>query len=581
MAEFVTVYLSSSFQDLKVHRDAVTKALNQLADVKVIAMEDYVARDDRPLAACLGDVTRSDIYVGLFAWRYGFVPAAAENPLGLSITELELKAAQDKGIPVLAFVLKADAAWPLQFVDTVSGENERGQRIEALRRKLLQSRLASEFGEPVALAGMVSNAVSNELRRLRPQPAAAAVNAAAHLQREVTHALYLAHHALDGEHAEALALELGAGLERGVRLSREALFASDAQAVATREDSLIACHAAATLITPQSLAALRADDARSVEAMHVLHARTGRAAMLLAGVAAADVPAHWPIEQRFDVATAAGRDDARLWLAARQPPPGCRSVGVPVCVVAMTGTDLASLESREELLAQLTGAEREQFTALTQALGTSGVSWRERYRDSRHRWRPFEPQGASVRAIAEEIGESVGRRGAIQQRRRHVRLQWYPFDPLVADNPRLRPVYRAVARAGCVVLVDELSLFHPGLREAFLNSPFFNNDQVAIVTISPVDPGRDSVEAMLESAARRRLAGAFDRYAVEYDPQCELAVGDERRLRRWLNVSLPATLARLQEPQPDRGSLSALAAELGESAFAPKREYGWGGGGRV
>lgn len=90
MAEFCTVYLSSSYTDLKTHREAVSKALNQLAGVKVIAMEDYVARDERPLPACLKDVAACDLYVGLFAWRYGYVPPPHENPEQRSITELEL-----------------------------------------------------------------------------------------------------------------------------------------------------------------------------------------------------------------------------------------------------------------------------------------------------------------------------------------------------------------------------------------------------------------------------------------------------------------------------------------------------------
>ena len=47
MAEFCTIYLSSSFEDLKLHRKAVYDALHQLTGVRVIAMEDYVARDDR------------------------------------------------------------------------------------------------------------------------------------------------------------------------------------------------------------------------------------------------------------------------------------------------------------------------------------------------------------------------------------------------------------------------------------------------------------------------------------------------------------------------------------------------------
>jgi hypothetical protein len=229
MAEFRTVYLSSSYTDLRAHREAVYKALNELTGVKVIAMEDYVARDDRPLAACLRDVRACDIYIGLFAWRYGFVPPAAENPEQRSITELELAAAKDK--PRLLFVLRADAPWPPPMMDSVTGENGRGAHIDTLRRRLLDERLATEFADPVALARSVSNAVSNHLRAPAERPAPQ------RLQREVTHALYLAHHPGDAELAATLARELALGFERPARLSAEALFARDEAAVAARAPS--------------------------------------------------------------------------------------------------------------------------------------------------------------------------------------------------------------------------------------------------------------------------------------------------------------------------------------------------------
>ena len=40
----------------------------------VIAMEEYVATDRRPVEKCLTDVARADVYVGLFAFRYGYIP---------------------------------------------------------------------------------------------------------------------------------------------------------------------------------------------------------------------------------------------------------------------------------------------------------------------------------------------------------------------------------------------------------------------------------------------------------------------------------------------------------------------------
>ncbi|MFT3802061.1 MAG: DUF4062 domain-containing protein [Burkholderiaceae bacterium] len=589
MAEFCTVYLSSSFKDLETHRRAIYDALNQIQGIKVIAMEDYVARDERPLQACLNDVNACDIYVGLFAWRYGYVPPASENPDGLSITALEFEQAGKANKPRLVFVLKDGAAWPTNMLDSHVRENENGKLIHKFREQLLAERLASEItADPATVARVVSNAVSSHLLRTLSPAGARSGAQARRLQREVTHALYLAHTAADADLAGALAQRLAVGFERSALLSSDALFARDERAVQSREESVVTCHAAAALVTAASLPGMLADADTVGESLHLLRARGGSLALFLAGVRAEQLPAAWIADRRIELGdTSAWRPaeealrDARDWLAARQPPPGYRSVGVPVCVVAMTAAELAALRTDPTLLARLSAAEAGQFHDLMQALAAAGPDWSARYGATRHRWRPFDPVGATVRRIAEQMAEDAAVRGQGRQRQRHMRLQWYPFDCLLTDNRRLRPAYREVARAGCVVLLDELSLFHPVLREAFQNSPYFNNDQVAIVTVSPFDPVRGALDALLEDAARKRLAGAFDRYAVEYDPQCELAVSDERRLKRWLHSSLPATLLRLQEPRPDRGALGALAAELGEFEPAPKRDYGWGGGMRT
>jgi Domain of unknown function (DUF4062) len=58
-----TVYLSSTYSDLKVYREAVYHTLRQMR-YDVIAMEDYVAADERPLATCLADVAACDLYIG-------------------------------------------------------------------------------------------------------------------------------------------------------------------------------------------------------------------------------------------------------------------------------------------------------------------------------------------------------------------------------------------------------------------------------------------------------------------------------------------------------------------------------------
>ena len=95
------VYVSSTFEDPKEHRECVYRQLRRVGH-DVIAMEDYVAQDRRPFTKCRDDISDCDVYVGLFAWRYGYVPDD-HNPRQLSITELEYRHAVDskKGMPRL------------------------------------------------------------------------------------------------------------------------------------------------------------------------------------------------------------------------------------------------------------------------------------------------------------------------------------------------------------------------------------------------------------------------------------------------------------------------------------------------
>src|ERR1041384_3955289 len=87
-AAVTKVYVSATFLDLQDCRAAVQLALRRLR-VEDMAMESYVAEDRRPLERCLADVASCDVYVGIFAWRYGFIPAGYHQ----SITELEYREA--------------------------------------------------------------------------------------------------------------------------------------------------------------------------------------------------------------------------------------------------------------------------------------------------------------------------------------------------------------------------------------------------------------------------------------------------------------------------------------------------------
>jgi tetratricopeptide (TPR) repeat protein len=145
------IYVSSTYSDLVEHRQRVYDILRKMR-YDVIAMEDYVAADRRPLDKCLADVASCDVYVGIFAWRYGYVPPGQEQ----SITELEYRQASKCGLEHLIFLLHEDAPWPRSKMEKGVG----GEKIEALRGELMAAHLVQLFKSPEELAGQVAASVA-------------------------------------------------------------------------------------------------------------------------------------------------------------------------------------------------------------------------------------------------------------------------------------------------------------------------------------------------------------------------------------------------------------------------------------
>lgn len=79
-----TVFISSTSIDLPEHRRKVTAAILELG-LYSDGMEHWPAADCDSLALCLGKVDEADLFVGIYAHRYGWVPPGQER----SITELE------------------------------------------------------------------------------------------------------------------------------------------------------------------------------------------------------------------------------------------------------------------------------------------------------------------------------------------------------------------------------------------------------------------------------------------------------------------------------------------------------------
>lgn len=100
----------------------------------VIDMAYFHARDTKPPEACIAELSRADVYVGIIGHRYGNV---VPDTNGLSYTEFEFQTAGEFGLPRLIFL-----------VDGAFGDAEPESRAD--RQRLFRQRLLSESDLTVA-----------------------------------------------------------------------------------------------------------------------------------------------------------------------------------------------------------------------------------------------------------------------------------------------------------------------------------------------------------------------------------------------------------------------------------------------
>lgn len=527
------IYISSSFEDLEPYRKAVAEGLRQLGHLPV-GMEDYVAEGSRPLAKCVDDVANSDVYVGVFAHRYGFIPVEAENPKGLSMTELELETARRElgDARCLIFLVDQNMPWPPLQADANSEDKQFGKRIKELKQRLGTDFTVSFFNGVEHLAQLVNTSVSK-----LPAPAE-------------RHVRQINFHCVIGynEHADSAAVQaIGQGLvKRGLssQLLPRAVTANTASDFNALERDVVQSHAALIVVTPTLLGIVGALRDKGARALQLMHERTGALILLLQGVSAAELPATWPTANTISAAasvdeTCSSIEGAIKSLCVTWDRP---TVGLPYIVLGMTSIEAADLfEGRDA------GSTEARFQALLPGLKRGGDPV-ARYGPDRRDWMPF--AGQTAEAIAGDIASRMNDAGT-NIGHRCVKLQYYALGPWIRNEQPVREIYRALLVSGCVAVVDQVSLFHSAVCDAISAFLGTASKQVAVVAVSPPESLTGEEVRLIERQARDRLAGVFMRFDAELEPTCEFGIGEERRLRRWLNASVPTALNNLADPRPD------------------------------
>lgn len=153
------VFLSSTYLDLIEHRKAVVNALRSM-DEEVGHMEIFGARDSEATSVSLEELDKCDVLVGVYAYRYGTVPAGAKA----SVTEQEYLHAMSKKIPVLVFVVDESHPWLPKSMDKSQA------KIKKFKSKATKEHTPDYFTSPDNLASKVVSSIGRLAKKLDPRP---------------------------------------------------------------------------------------------------------------------------------------------------------------------------------------------------------------------------------------------------------------------------------------------------------------------------------------------------------------------------------------------------------------------------
>lgn len=139
-----TVFISSTFKDLKEHRKKVWETLTKY-EVNVRGMERFGARKEAPLQTCLAEVEQSNIYVGIISYRLGAIDTTSSK----SLTQLEYEKALelDKEIFIYLIDNQNGKVAPI-YVDF--GENH--EKLESFKSILKERHTIDTFIDETDLA---------------------------------------------------------------------------------------------------------------------------------------------------------------------------------------------------------------------------------------------------------------------------------------------------------------------------------------------------------------------------------------------------------------------------------------------
>jgi hypothetical protein len=131
----IHIFISSTSKDLLEYRQAAIDVCNRLQFVP-IGMEFFNAMGAGATEGSKQRIKQADVYVGLFAYRYGYVEEGYEQ----SVTEIEFQFAGERNLDRLCFLVDPTYPWPVDAID-----RQQLDAVEHLRERVERNTIRELF----------------------------------------------------------------------------------------------------------------------------------------------------------------------------------------------------------------------------------------------------------------------------------------------------------------------------------------------------------------------------------------------------------------------------------------------------
>lgn len=145
-------FLSSTYIDLIEHRKSAVDTLKRMGQ-DVGQMEVFGARPEEPLKACLSEIEACDIFIGIYAHRYGYQLPQSQ----ISITETEYDYATEHKKPIFCFMVDENFAWPPKMIE----EHPAKLKLQNFKQRISAAVVWDTFTSPEVLGLKIATSVGS------------------------------------------------------------------------------------------------------------------------------------------------------------------------------------------------------------------------------------------------------------------------------------------------------------------------------------------------------------------------------------------------------------------------------------